>query len=198
MDYISDYELVYMIRQKSDTAYRLLYEKYVPMMWKKAHEKARLYNSLISADEFYSEALVVFTKVVNSYRFDLQVEFATYLYSAVEYSCAQMIRVALRNKSMSANISDDLTYEIMIMNLPDMNKSRDPVSVSHVDTLLNLLKEALDECSEIEKLVMEEFVKGTREVDIMRKCNLTRRKVDYIRGKFQKRFQNMLYLKDYN
>lgn len=195
---ISDYELVYMVRHRSDAAYRILYERYAPMIWKKAHETAKQYNRIVSADEFYSESLVVFTKVVNTYRFDLQVEFSTYLYSAVEYSCGRMVRTAMKEHSWISNLSENTSLETIYNNLPDMNLTHDPVCIAHASMLEDIVEDVLRKSSELEKMVMNEFLMGAREADIMRKCNLTRRKVDYIRGKFQKRIQNMLYLKDFN
>ena len=76
MDYLNDYELIYLIRDNNEIALNLLYEKYRPLIFhfiKKFH----IYN--IYKEDFIQEGYMSIHVALQTYSFDYDCSFLSYL-----------------------------------------------------------------------------------------------------------------------
>ena len=87
MEEITDYELIYMIRQNDENAYRLLYERYLPLIWRKIYDfQKQYYEYLPDISDTFHDSLMLFNTVIYSYRLDKEALFGTYLFNCLDYS----------------------------------------------------------------------------------------------------------------
>ena len=192
MEEITDYELIYMIRQNDETAYRLLYERYLPLMWRKVYDcQNQYFEYLPDMSDAFNECLLTFNSVIYSYRLDMKTLFGTYLYNCLELS--------LKNYRYERNrVRNDLLDDYELKQMSDTSLKYDPVSVYNANEIMNLIDELLESYSEMDREIIYKTISGMKGIDIAKAYNIPRKKYSYIVKKFREKALNLLEKKEYN
>lgn len=100
MDVLNDHELLYLIRQDSDEAKRLMYSKYEKLLWSIVHAQTKHYVHLgMERDDFFQDASISFFQSLDSYREDRNASFSTFLFVCVERKVKTMVRNMFRGNN---------------------------------------------------------------------------------------------------
>lgn len=130
MDYknVNDYEVLYMIRENSEEARDLMYEKYLPII-KNITNKYYSYNKNLGADydDYFQEALIGFQKAILSYNEDRNVLFYTYAPNVINKQLLNFIRSLKVEKHLALNSS--------IRNDEFLKNIRDKKAFRYIDKL---------------------------------------------------------------
>ncbi len=124
MDYkkINDYEVLYMIRENSEDARDILYEKYLPILKKLASSYyARNKNLGADYDDYFQEAVIAFYRAISSYDEAKNALFYTYVSSVVRKHLLSFVRSLSVKKNTTLN---ECSYdEAILYNAEDKTSS---------------------------------------------------------------------------
>ena len=125
MEYISlnDYEIIYMIREKDEVAYNVMYDKYRPLISKLAKEYCRAYkNCGIEYDELYQEGLFALGNSIREFKEDKNCLFYTYALVCIKREMEKIIKN--KNRFKNKILTDALSLEHCVssteLNLEDI------------------------------------------------------------------------------
>ncbi len=129
----NDYELISMLRESSEEAKDILYNKYsyiIDIEMKKYQKMARVLG--YDLNDLYQDALVGFSDALNSYRDDKDAALSSFITLCVDRRLQVSIKKAgrLKNKMFSESLSLEYTYESFAIPLMDMlsdNSVNDPL-----------------------------------------------------------------------
>ena len=196
-EFISDYELIYMIRQNDQTAYRLLYERYLPLIWSKVYEcHKQYYDVLPDISDAFNACLITFHNVIYNYRLDRETLFGTYLYHCLDY-CLKSYRRTTERYERNI-VRGDLSDDFNVREMSDTSLKYDPVSVHNVNEIMRTINELLESYSETDREIIYQTISGRKGVDIANEYNISRKKYSYIVKKFREKALNLLEKKEYN
>lgn len=113
---INDYEVLYMIRENSDDARDLIFQKYSPII-KKIANKYYLANKDIGADyeDYMQEAMIAFNRALSSYDDSQQTLFYTYAPAVMNkhlLSYVRNLKVKKHNFLNKAIREDNVIYNV--------------------------------------------------------------------------------------
>ena len=113
MDY-NDYELIYMAREQNEDAVKVLYEKYRPLLEKKARDYyIKDKNKGFEYKDFLQETMVAFEEALDSFDPESSTLFYTFVNICVERQLnTTLLRInRKKHKFINNSISLDYTYE---------------------------------------------------------------------------------------
>lgn len=96
---ISDNELLYMLRQKSDIALSILIRKYHDDAQRSISRNVVGHFLLVNRSDFYQLTLIKLIEAIESFREDKEASFRTYYHKVLRYCFVDQIR---RNNSNQA------------------------------------------------------------------------------------------------
>ncbi len=122
---VNDYEVLYMIRESSEEAEDLLYQKYLPIIKHMAANYCLFNKDLgVDYDDYLQEAMISFSKAVSTYDENKNALFYTYATTVINKHLAHFIRHLKSSKN--APFINSLHDDGIIDNATD-------VSFSYVD-----------------------------------------------------------------
>lgn len=151
----SDNQLISMVRESSEEAKDILYEKYlyiIDIEMKKYSRMARLLGYDIN--DLYQDALLGFSDALNSYRDDKDASLPSFISLCVDRKLQVSIKKAgrLKNKMLNDSLSLEYTYESFTSPLMDIlsdNMENDPleniVKEENKEELVKKIKSSLSE-----------------------------------------------------
>lgn len=197
MNEINDYELVYMIRQGDDYAYRELYNRYLPMIWRIVYDYQNCYSAYFpDASESFNECLAAFDEIVHAYRYDKKALFGTYLYRRIDQTMKNYRRTTERRYSEIYN--EESEFIDLFETLPDRSLEFDPVSIYKMGEIKKTVAIVLENFDEEEQIIIKDIINGVSIAEIAREKNEPRKKFDYILARFRENVSKMLETKEYN
>ena len=113
MEY-NDFELIYMAKEKNEEAIEMLYDKYKPLLDKKARECYLLCkNKGLEYNDFLQEAMIGFEEAIFSFDLNSNTLFYTFVNICVDRQLNTILAKLNRKKHKLLNeaISLDYTYE---------------------------------------------------------------------------------------
>ena len=198
MEEISDYELIYMIRQKDETAFNMLFQRYQPLIWYKVYEfQKQYYEYLPDTSDTYNECMLTFHDIIYTYRLDKKTKFGTYLSTSIDFALKNYRRANARHTSRMM-IIDDLERDKLMQLIPDSSKRYDPISYANSNILINIVYEVLSDMSEFERGIMCDILNGRTFSEIEKDKGVTRSKHRYVIVKFREKVLKMFEKIDYN
>lgn len=188
MHEISDYELIYMIRQKNQDAYRILYNRYLPLLWSKIRDYQSKYSSYLpDVSDSFNVCMLMFNDIVFDYRMDKDAIFGTYVYKGLEFTLKNFRRgEERRNRKF---ISQKPNNEFDMNTLPDRSRKYDPQALASAEQIKTIIQNELDKMPEVQRSVIIGVLTGVPVSELMTEHNLTRRQYSYAIEKFR---QNVL------
>ncbi len=150
---INDYELISMVRESSEEAKDILFEKYkyiIDIEIKKYLRACK--GTRYDYNDLYQDALVGFSDAINSYREDKQTALASFITLCVDRKLqAAILRAGrLKNKMITDSISLEYVYDSFTSPLMDIlsdNSKNDPleniVKEEKMEELQNKIKDSL-------------------------------------------------------
>lgn len=151
----SDNQLISMVRESSEEAKDILYEKYlyiIDIEMKKYSRMARLLGYDIN--DLYQDALLGFSDALNSYRDDKDASLPSFISLCVDRKLQVSIKKAgrLKNKMLNDSLSLEYIYESFTSPLMDIlsdNMENDPleniVKEENKEELVKKIKSSLSE-----------------------------------------------------
>ena len=119
---INDYEVLYMIRENSEEAKDLMYEKYMPIVKKMASAfYASNKNLGVEYEDYIQEGMIALNKAINTYNEKKDVLFFTYFNSVINKHFNSYIRALKANKHTVLNQS--IRYSEIFYNVLDEKNS---------------------------------------------------------------------------
>lgn len=106
----NDYELIYMVNEKNEDAYSILYEKYQPLLKKYASSYYQAYRKYgVEYDDLCQEAYLAFDRAVRYYQEESETLFYTFLCITVRSKILNYVK-GLQTKKRSVYI-DSLSLD---------------------------------------------------------------------------------------
>lgn len=150
---INDYELISMVREASEEAKDILFEKYKYIIDIEIRKYLRACKGTrYDYNDLYQDALVGFSDAINSYREDKQTALASFITLCVDRKLqAAILRAGrLKNKMITDSISLEYVYDSFTSPLMDVisdNSKNDPleniVKEEKMEELQNKIKDSL-------------------------------------------------------
>lgn len=107
----NDYELIYMVNEKNEDAYSVLYEKYQPLLKKYARSYYQAYRKYgIEYEDLCQEAYLAFDRAVRYYQEDGETLFYTFLCITVRSKILNYVK-GLQTKKRSVYV-DSLSLDL--------------------------------------------------------------------------------------
>ena len=127
----NDYELIYMVREKDDYSYDILFQKYIPIIKRIAFDYYKNYDGYgYDLDDFIQEGYVAFQKSLHSFNEEKDVLFYTFVVLCIHRG---LISFCKKITSDRKNISRDYLVSLDEVSISD---GIDDVSnyISYCDT----------------------------------------------------------------
>ena len=177
---INEYELLYMIRQKDEYAFKLLADYYLPIFYK-TYGEIKSYWSFSDYDECYQAYLIGLNNAINCYRSDKYTKFSNFVYLCATREMKAIVKKYKRKDSiitsqalsLDNHLSDnDQIY--LIDTIADNNS--DPKSIVKAKLLRELAFEYLD--NDFDKEVLKMRLLGYNYQQMSEVLNCTKKKID--------------------
>lgn len=170
----NDYELIYLAREKDENAINALYQKYKPLIEKKARYTARnVVNKGIEIEDLIQEAMIGFEEAIRNYKEDENTLFYTFACICIDRKINTYVRkiVGHKNKILNDAISfeyideDNETQSILNYICEDSsNPLHEFISKEHQEELYYKIKKDLTDFEDevfnlkIQNFTIEEMV----------------------------------------
>ena len=133
MDYkrLNDYEILYMVKENSDDARDLMFEKYSPIIKKLANYYYSCNKNMgADYDDFFQEGLIAFNKAINLYDENRDILFYTFAPAVINRHLQTFARNLKVKKNEVLNYS--LRAEDTLYNVEDFKQSFDKSSIENI------------------------------------------------------------------
>ena len=151
MDYatLNDYELVYFAQEDNEDAMDILYEKYLPLMYKKCRRiLPKISNMGIELSDLIQECVVGFKEAVDSFNESDNVTFYTFCNLCIDRQLSTEIARLnrIKYKALNDSIPLDILYnngdEVNIMNIFS-SFDNDPLNSIVIDDIVEKVRNKL-------------------------------------------------------
>ncbi|MBQ8659424.1 MAG: sigma-70 family RNA polymerase sigma factor [Bacilli bacterium] len=199
MDYMgyNDNELIGMIRESSEEAKDILFEKYRYIIDIEVKKYLNMANMLgYDYNDLYQDGLVGFADALNSYRDDKDTALASFITLCVDRRLHVAIIKAgrIKNKVITDSLSLEHTYsqlQVPLMDLLSDNSKNDPLeNIIKEEKLSELIEQIKEELSDSEYEVYSLMISGLKysEIAILLDRNLKQvdNTVQRVRNKIKK------------
>ncbi len=177
-----DSELTYYLRENSEEAQDILYQKYKYIIEVLLNKYKRVFYALnIDYDEVRQEANLAFTNAIYSFQDDKDAALSTFISLCVERKIKNVIKKYETNKTKAFSDSlslDNTSYDVPLENIIGDNKYEPLRNLETKDTLEyinNKVKEILS-INELE--VYNLMIDGFSYIEIANKLNRTPKQID--------------------
>ena len=186
MDYksINDEELIHMVREESEDAKDILYEKYKYIIDIELRKYKRIaYALAYDVSELSQEALVGFADGINNYREDKEASLSSFITLCVDRRLQVAIKKAgrLKNQMMKEALSLEEEYNAssQLKELLSDNSENDPLENMLKEENYNELKKRIkEELSDSEYEVYTYMINGLKYDEIANLINKNLKQVD--------------------
>lgn len=182
MEYYSEQELLYMIRQQEPLSYEQLYNKYERLIWKIIH------NHHLDTSDNWEEALALsrlaFQMAVDCYRENKGSKFSTFLHNIISLQLVNYQRDLYRKNRQCCNYEGlnkrdlDRISENMYKNSYTMNKVQDCQRMIHM---------VYEHLGDEEKTVLNLYLRGYKLKEIVEITHYRKCRIKYILSKFREK-----------
>lgn len=181
----NDYELLEYISSGNEEALDVMYEKYKPLIVKKAKKSASLANKYgLDINDLIQEGMLGLTQAINNFDINLDIKFYTFANTCIERKMISCFVNAKRSKNKILNESIALQTE-----------TEDPDLENFIgDYSLNPEKIVCDKENEnnIIDLLLNELTENEKQVFNLRKSGFTYKEIADILGKDSKQIDNTI------
>lgn len=186
MQYMNEYELLYLYRQKDENAQEMMVNQYHRLIWSIVYKFQGAMNHMgINKDDLFQEGMIGLLEAIESYREDLCVPFKNFACLCAERQMRSLIRkhsglnYALLHTSVSLDQSLVEEEQLMVRDtIATSDYTTDPVWMFHYRYNIEQLKEKTKDFSPLEKKVMYYRSQGYTYHEIAEKCNVNFKSVD--------------------
>lgn len=182
----NDNELVYMAKENNEDAINCLYDKYKPLLEKKAREYFNLSNKQgVEYNDFLQEAMIGFEDAINYFDDNSNTLFYTFVNVCVERELKTMLTKVNRNKHKILNDAISLDYVYEDSTLIDYVKEENTnpeFGMIEDETYKELYDKIVKVLNDNEKEILDLKLKGFSYLEIAK-----------ILGKDQRSITNILY-----
>lgn len=198
---IDDSQLIYMLRESSEEAKDILFQKYKYIIDIEVKKYTRMAKILgYDLNELYQDALLGFSDALNSYRDDKDTALSSFLTLCVDRRLQVSIKKAgrLKNKILNESLSLEHVYERYASPLMDLlsdNQENDPLeNILKEEKLQELINSIKDTLSDSEYEVYSLMINGLKYDEIATLLNKSLKQVDNtiqrVKGKIKKILDN--------
>ncbi len=193
----SDGELLSLIKEESEEAKDILYEKYkyiIDIIIRKYTVKAKMLN--IEYNDLYQEALLGFSDAINRYN-DNRSSFRTFITICVDRRLQVVIKKAssLKNKLMNESLSLEYSYsdkQSLMEIISDENKNNPLNNLEMDESYLSLIKVIKKQLSSSEKEVFSLLINNYNYQEIAQILNKDIKQVDNAIQRIKSKVKNLL------
>lgn len=193
----SDDELLSLIKEESEEAKDILYEKYkyiIDIIIRKYTVKAKMLN--IEYNDLYQEALLGFSDAINRYN-DNRSSFRTFITICVDRRLQVVIKKAssLKNKLMNESLSLEYSYsdkQSLMEIISDENKNNPLNNLEMDESYLSLIKVIKKQLSSSEKEVFSLLINNYNYQEIAQILNKDIKQVDNAIQRIKSKVKNLL------
>lgn len=172
----NDYELIYMAKEKNEDALKYLYEKYKPLLEKKARECSKIIgNKGIEYNDVLQECMIAFQEAIDVFDQDGKALFYTFVNLCVDRQLKSLITKTnrMKNKLFNESISLDNVYdneESIVEFIKENNTNPEEVLID-LDDESKLYDKIMDGLRDNEKEIFKLKVQGFNYIEIAEKLN---------------------------
>ena len=194
---INDYELLYLIHQKVETAEFELVEKYKRVIWMLIQSNINRYHPRgVEKEDLYQESLIALMEAVNSYREDFNAPF----YSFASLCIERYIKTYLRkyNSQTSRQFYHCLSLDMVVADgenlylhdvIPDEGNGKSYLSL-YENELSEFMEEKHDMFSQREKEIFHLKIQGYSYEEIAEMMDCKTKQVDNTIQKIKRFMRN--------
>ena len=192
---LNDYEVMYMIGEKSDDATNLLFEKYKPVIEKYAKEYYNYGKNLgLEYQDFVQEGYLGLYKATQNYTDNRNSIFYTYVMICIKSSMSNLIRTNSSKKNYILNNSISLFHSMDDNNLELINYISDNSAVLPDEEMENCevilaFKKKIYELDLLKGSILELRYNGFNNREISKLLNLSTSRVSYIIRDLRKKLE---------
>jgi len=196
---ISDYELIYYVRQKDEESQLLLIQRYHRTIWAIIHSIIPSPKpAYIDLDDLYQEGLIGLLEAVDNYKEDKEASFGTFARVCVEREIRSLLRkyrsgsYSLLSKAMSLDMSVSEDDNVVLMDTVACSKTDfDPVYASYVSWAKDQIPFIRKTLNEEEWTVYRLHALGYSYKEISKQVKCSEKDVDNILQKIRKKLPTL-------
>ena len=196
---VSDYELLYYVRQNDEESQAILIQRYHRTIWAIIHNLVPPPRpSYIDLDDLYQEGLIGLLEAVNNFKEDMDTSFGTFARVCVEREIRSLLRkyrtgsYSLLSTAMSLDMSVSEDENICLMDTVPCGKTDfDPVYATYVSWAKDQIPFIKKTLSETEWQVYRYHALGYSYKEISKWVGCSEKDVDNILQKIKKKLPTL-------
>ncbi len=196
---VSDYELIYYVRQNDEESQALLVQRYHRTIWAIIHALVPSPRpAYIDLDDLYQEGLIGLLEAVNNYKENREASFGTFARVCVEREIRSLLRkyrsgsYSLLSMAMSLDMSVSEDDNLVLMDTVACTKSDfDPVYATYVSWAHDQIPFIKKTLSDLEWKVYQMHALGYSYKEISSKVLCSEKDVDNILQKIKKKLPTL-------
>jgi len=196
---VSDYELIYYVRQNDEESQALLIQRYHRTIWAIIHALVPAPRpAYIDLDDLYQEGLIGLLEAVGNYKEDKEASFGTFARVCIEREIRSLLRkyrsgsYSLLSMAMSLDMSVSEDENVVLMDtVPCVKPEFDPVYVTHVSWAHDQIPFIKKTLSDLEWKVYHMHALGYSYKEICSQGSCSEKDVDNILQKIKKKLPTL-------
>jgi len=196
---VSDYELIYYIRQNDEESQMLLVQRYHRTIWAIIHALVPSPKPVsIDLDDLYQEGMIGLLEAVNNYKENMDASFGTFARVCVEREIRSLLRkyrsgsYSLLSNAVSLDMSVSEDENVVLMDTVACTKSDyDPVYATYVSWAKDQVPFIRKTLSELEWKVYQMSCLGYSYREISSRLSCSEKDVDNILQKIKKKLPTL-------
>lgn len=196
---VSDYELIYYVRQNDEESQALLIQRYHRTIWAIIHALVPSPRpAYIDLDDLYQEGMIGLLEAVNNYKENKEASFGTFARVCVEREIRSLLRkyrsgsYSLLSMAMSLDMSVSEDDNVVLMDTVACTKTDfDPVYATYVSWAHDQIPTIKKTISDAEWKVYQMHALGYSYKEISKKVGCSEKDVDNILQKIKKKLPTL-------
>ncbi len=196
---VSDYELIYYIRQNDEESQMLLVQRYHRTIWAIIHALVPSPKPVsIDLDDLYQEGMIGLLEAVNNYKENMDASFGTFARVCVEREIRSLLRkyrsgsYSLLSNAVSLDMSVSEDENVVLMDTVACTKSDyDPVYATYVSWAKDQVPFIRKTLSELEWKAYQMSCLGYSYREISSRLSCSEKDVDNILQKIKKKLPTL-------
>ena len=187
----NDEELIYMIRENDEEAWKIMMEKYEPLLKYLAKKNKKTYGAKTSIDyeDLLQEMRITLYKTIKIYKTDKNNRFYPYLSTSLKNTCNDYYKRRYKRYQKELLVSDISKYELC--------EDQDPLLSTYYDYYITeLLKEFNNQLNAEDSAIFLLKLSSMKYQDIAKILDINTKKVDNSIFKTKQKLKK--YLKKFN
>lgn len=198
---INDYEVLYLIKENSDSYIDLLYEKYKPYISKTIKKWTGILSIAgVETEDIKQECYLAFSKAVKEYDENNGTLFYTYVTTMIDYHLHNYLKSLKTNKNFANSspiylhdvVSSDDEKPLAVIDMLIDETARNPLEIIEEEDIMTKIKNFMYSLDIKQSSVLELYMNGYRNVDIAKLLDIQINNVSVIINRILKKLKKYI------